>query len=65
MSVRIFDQLGRLVATLVNNQTHSPGRYEVVWNGRTDSGTPVASGEYLFTMESEAYRVTRKMVLAK
>ena len=38
---------------------------EFVWDGRDDSGAPVASGVYLYRLETNSFRQTRKMVLMK
>ena len=65
VSVRVFDTMGRLVATLVNDQAFAPGSYQVMWNARSDAGAPVASGVYFYTLESRDFSSTRKMVLMK
>jgi hypothetical protein len=65
VSVRVYDQVGRLVTTLVSNRMHNPGRYQVEWNGRSESGASVASGVYFYTLETRDHRQARRMVLAK
>ena len=57
--LKIYDVLGREVATLVNEKL-SPGTYEVEWNG---SNYP--SGVYFYKLETESFSETRKMVLLK
>ncbi len=58
-SLKVYDLLGREVATLVNEQLQ-PGTYEVDWDG---SG--FASGVYYYKLSAGDYTETRKMVLIK
>ena len=58
-SLKVYDLLGREVATLVNEQL-SPGTYEVDWDGSNFS-----SGIYYYTLQTEGYSETRKMVVMK
>jgi hypothetical protein len=66
VTLKIFDGLGREVATLVNEQLH-PGTYEVDWDG-----TNFPSGVYYYRIETipelvsgSGFRETKKMVLMK
>ena len=59
VSVKIFDLLGREVATLTHEE-HSAGVYSVTWDA---AGMP--SGVYLCRMDAERFVQTRKMVLVK
>jgi hypothetical protein len=65
VSVRVYDSVGRLVTTLVNNEERAPGRYTVEWDATRDAGGSVASGVYFYTLESPDVRLARKMVLMK
>lgn len=65
VTVRVFDSMGRLVSALVDNQTQTPGVYEVEWDGRSGTGRHVASGVYFYTLETPDFRTTRQMVLMK
>jgi hypothetical protein len=60
----VFDVLGRRVRTLVSGFV-PPGSHEVAWNGRDDSGRPVASGVYLYLLRTGGFAETKKMVLLK
>jgi hypothetical protein len=55
----IYDMLGREIAVLVN-ETKPAGTYSVSWNA---SG--VSSGIYIYSLETESSRITRKMTLMK
>jgi hypothetical protein len=59
LSLRVFDLLGREVATLASG-TYRGGVYSVVWNGGS-----LSSGIYLCRLESEGKSFVRKMVLMK
>jgi hypothetical protein len=60
----IYDVNGAQVRQLVDK--HEPaGRYAVTWDGRDDSGAPVASGVYFYRFTSGTFMQTRKMVLLK
>jgi len=63
-TLTVYNVLGQRVRTLTD-QPYSPGEYEVVWNGRNDEGHEVASGTYLYRLESDDRLATRKMVLIK
>jgi hypothetical protein len=52
------------VATLVDD-IKSPGVYTVGWDGRSDRGTPVASGVYFYRLQGFGQSLTRKLVLIR
>ncbi len=55
----IYDLLGREVTILVNEQL-KPGSYEVNWDG-----TGFASGVYFYSLVTESFVETKRMVLVK
>jgi flagellar hook assembly protein FlgD len=55
---------GRLVRTLLTEQRRA-GRHEFEWNGRDDSGEPVASGVYLIRLETPTGHQEQKVSLLK
>jgi hypothetical protein len=59
VSLRVFDLLGRQVATLVNDHL-PPGRYKTTWDA---SGMP--SGVYFCRIQSLGFMQTRKLILNK
>ncbi len=63
-SLKIYDVRGRLVRTLVDGAMDS-GRHQMAWDGRNNSGRPVASGVYLLEMVAGEYRGRHKMILAR
>jgi hypothetical protein len=63
-SLRVYDLLGREVATLVN-EVKAPGRYEVTWDPSTSSGQVLASGVYFYRLTTGSFVHTRRMVLLR
>jgi hypothetical protein len=64
VTLRVLSVDGRVVATLVD-RVQDPGRYQVVWNGRDDAGSTVASGVYFCDLSYGGVRDQRKMTLLK
>lgn len=64
VSIRVYDVGGRLVRTLVD-EARPAGVQKVMWHGRNDSGSPVASGVYFIEMRTEGFRKVQKAVLLK
>ena len=64
VSLKVFDMLGREVATLVNEMSQ-PGVHTVQWDGKNDRGEPVSSGIYLYHLRASSSVTTRKMVLLR
>ena len=62
--LEVYDMMGRRVATLINGQ-YAAGRYEATWNARSDAGTPVASGVYLYRLNAGSFESVKRMVLMK
>lgn len=62
--LEVFNILGRVVNTLVD-KTLSAGQYEVTWDGRTDSGQPLATGVYFYRLTTGDRSATKKMLLLK
>ncbi|MBI5473374.1 MAG: T9SS type A sorting domain-containing protein [Ignavibacteriae bacterium] len=57
LSLRVYDVLGREVATLVNEQK-SPGTYTVTWDASNQS-----SGVYLYQLRAGGFVQTKKMII--
>lgn len=64
VSLQVFDVTGRKVATLVDRAMDA-GAHSVVWNGRDDSGSAVATGVYLVRLQAAGETVTSEMVRMK
>ena len=64
VSIVVYSIQGRRIRTLVS-ETRRPGRYEVVWDGRSDQGTSVASGVYLYRIQIGRHSSVKKMILVR
>ena len=64
VSIKVFDVRGRLASALVDENKIS-GRYTATWDGRDDSGTPVAPGIYFIRMEARDFRASSKVALVR
>ena len=64
VSIIIYDILGNIVNNLVyTNQ--SSGYKTVQWNGINNQGQSVSAGVYLYCIEADNFKQTRKMILLK
>jgi len=64
ISVDIYDLMGRRVRTL-HSGFMDAGERELVWNGISDTGSPVSSGTYFVSLRSEEGEKTQKIMLVK
>ncbi len=64
VTLKIYDMLGREIATLVNEQI-SPGYHEAIWNGLDSKGVSVSSGVYIYRLTAGNFTKTKKMNLLK
>ncbi|MEZ5066033.1 MAG: S8 family serine peptidase [bacterium] len=60
----VYDVTGRLVRTLVNGEMKA-GVHRIHWDGRDERGSHVASGVYLYKVDTAENHVTKKMILTK
>ena len=59
--VRILNILGQEVKTLVSEK-QVVGNYQIVWNGLDNSGNPVTSGVYFYSINSGNFHAVKKLV---
>ena len=62
--IEVYNVTGRLVRTLVD-ETETPGRYWVVWDGRDDDGRRLSSGIYVIGLWAGDFSQARKVVLVR
>ena len=64
----IYDIMGRMVRKLVD-QRNEPGFFDIVWDGKNQSGVKVATGIYIYRIHvdgvSKKFEKTKKMMLLK
>jgi len=59
VSIKVFNLLGEEIATLVNGE-FSTGNYEVSFNGAN-----LSSGIYFYTITTDNFVATKKMMMIK
>ena len=69
VSLKIYDIKGQLIRNLELGHVEA-GKYTdtataIYWNGKTERGETVASGTYFYTLTTENYIQTRKMIILK
>lgn len=63
VTLRVYDVTGRLVRTLIDDESYGQGRHEIVWRGADDSGRRCASGAYFYRLEAGEFSGTIRTVL--
>ena len=69
ITVKIYDVTGSLVRTI--NVGHKPVGYyltrgrAIYWDGQNEKGESVSSGVYFYTLNTDTYTQTRRMVIVK
>lgn len=62
VTLRIYSARGAVVKTVVNGRLEA-GAYRARWDGTSDHGSRLASGIYLYRLESGGRSLSRKMTL--
>jgi hypothetical protein len=65
VTLEIYDVSGRLVARLLDGVMQEHGPHSEIWDGRDSSGREMASGVYLYRLESGKTMLSRKMLLLR
>ena len=64
VDLAVFDLAGQRIRTLFSGRRET-GAHVVRWNGRDDGGTEVASGVYLYRLETREFKEARRLTLLK
>ena len=64
VELSVYNVLGQKVVTLVGGEMEA-GPHQVTWDGTDANGDEVASGIYLYRIDTEAFAATRKMALMR
>lgn len=62
--LKIFNILGEEVKTLIEGEKKA-GFYSVIWDGRDNNCKPMASGVYMYRLQSESFICIRKMIIQR
>jgi flagellar hook assembly protein FlgD len=64
VNIDIYSLDGRLVIQLINDN-YSPGAHTVIWNGTDQLSREIASGVYIYKLQTDKQIVSKKMILLK
>ncbi len=65
VNLSVYDISGRLTCRIIRNENMTPGSYQTIWNGRTESGMQAASGVYIIRLQQNGKQVTQRCSLQK
>jgi len=65
LSLLIYNIRGQLVRTIIERVSYPRGEYQVVWDGRNQSGQPVTTGIYFCRLAGPNDERVNKMMLLK
>jgi hypothetical protein len=69
VQLKVYNNLGQEIRSLVNNLTQATNQYSVYWDGKDNSGKLVTSGVYFYKLisknNSQVFEQSRKMLLIK
>jgi hypothetical protein len=63
--LKIYDNTGRLIKTLVDRQNEPAGTKTIFWDGKDDIHRNVANGIYFFKLDVEEKSATHKVIYIK
>jgi hypothetical protein len=64
VKVRIYDISGSLVAEPMDNMIEA-GHHSLIWNGKDDRGSALASGVYFYSIQADGLKAVKKMIMLK
>jgi trimeric autotransporter adhesin len=64
VSIVVYNVNGTEIRNLFNG-LQEPGNYNIAWDGRNNSGNPVASGFYMYSVKHNTSVLNKKMLLIK
>ena len=64
VSVKIYNDQGQFVRDLVSGHM-GPGEFTVTWDGKDANGAEVASGVYVYKIESTSLKLSKKVTFLK
>lgn len=63
-TLTVYNTKGQVVRTIANANVKA-GNFTAAWNGKDESGNPVANGIYFLRLENGNQRLIKKMLLSK
>lgn len=66
VTLTIYNVLGQRIVTLMNKSLRNTGFHTVIWDGKDSDGISVASGMYIYRIESEGgFSMSQRLILVK
>jgi hypothetical protein len=65
VTLEIYNAVGQLIRTLVEDETLAAGIHTRRWDGRDQSGRPVPSGLYMVRLTAGQFHAVQKAMLVK
>jgi len=65
VTAEVWSVTGARVRVLAKGQAFGPGDNQLIWDGRNDHGSPVASGVYVIRVETRLGAMVTRAVLLK
>ena len=62
--LRIYNSLGQMVRVLMNAE-RAPGSYKITWDGKDSKGIVMPSGIYFYSIQTEGFKLVKKMLLLR
>lgn len=62
VQITIINLLGKEVKTLVQKQ-HSPGAYQIEWDGKDNFGNEVTGGVYFIILKTGGFKQSKKLII--
>ena len=64
VNLTVYDITGKLVRTLVSEEKE-PGYYDILWDGKDDSGKVLPNGIYFYKLTIGSYNSIKKLVILR
>ena len=64
VKVALYDAMGRQVRELVYHK-QLPGMYHILWDGKNNAGTIVATGAYFCRLEAGRFSATTRLMMIR
>lgn len=65
VTLTVYDVHGRLVKSIIANESYDSGSFKAQWDGTNDAGSRVASGIYFARLTAGTFSAVQKMNLVK
>jgi len=62
--ITIYNIKGQLVKRIMKG-TQSPGIYNVIWNGKDETGNSISNGIYFYQLSTKNKTILNKMIIVR